>query len=63
MDDYLRGTIRWETLFVKGKGQEVWGWSGGFRGGKSKPPPFANQGWGTQQKRKREDKSKESMIK
>jgi hypothetical protein len=32
-------------------------------GKKSKPPRFANQGWGTQQKRKREDKSKESMIK
>jgi hypothetical protein len=30
LDDYPSNTIRWETLFVKGKGQEIWGWNGEF---------------------------------
>jgi hypothetical protein len=50
MDDYLRNTIRRETLFVKGNGQEIWGWSGGWRG-KVKTPTLTNQGWGTQNQR------------
>jgi hypothetical protein len=37
MDYYPSNTIRWETLFVKEKGQEIWGWSGGLAGKKSKP--------------------------
>jgi hypothetical protein len=53
MDDYLRGTIRWETLFVKGKGQEVWGWSGGFRGESQNPHPLQTKG-GAPSKKERE---------
>lgn len=44
MDYYPSNTIRWETLFVKGKGQEVWGWSGGSAGEKSKTPRLQSNG-------------------
>jgi hypothetical protein len=41
MDDYLTNTIRLETLFIKGKGQEIWGRSGGSARVKPKPAASA----------------------
>jgi hypothetical protein len=63
MDDYLRNTIRRETLFVKEKGQEIWGWSGGSAGKSQNAHPYKPRVGHPEPKTNREDKSKEAVVK